>query len=90
MHIQTAHKPHASVRVLTMTAVLASAAFILAFLEFPLPLSPSFAQMDLSDLPTLIDAFAFGPWIGVMIELIKNALQLMTSATSGIGELPTF
>lgn len=90
MHIQTAHKPHASVRVLTMTAVLASAAFILAFLEFPLPLSPSFAQMDLSDLPTLIDAFAFGPWIGVMIELIKNALLLMTSATSGIGELPTF
>lgn len=84
MHIQTAHKPHASVRV----AVLASVAFILAFLEFPLPLSPSFAQMDLSDLPTLIDAFAFGPWIGVMIELIKNALQLMTSATSGIGELP--
>ena len=90
MHIQTAHKPHASVRVLTMTAVLASAAFILAFLEFLLPLSPSFTQMDLSDLPTLIDAFAFGPWIGVMIELIKNALLLMTSATSGIGELPTF
>lgn len=90
MHIQTTHKPHASVRVLTMTAVLASAAFILAFLEFPLPLSPSFTQMDLSDLPTLIDAFSFGPWIGVMIELIKNALLLMTSATSGIGELPTF
>ena len=44
--------------------------------------------MDLSDLPTLIDTFAFGPWNGVMIELIKNALQLMTSATSGIGELP--
>lgn len=88
MHTQTTQKPHASVRMLTMTAVLA--AFILAFLEFPVPLCPSFARMDLSDLPALIGAFVFGPWIGGMIELIKNALQLTTSATGGIGELANF
>ena len=44
---------------------------MLAFLEFPVPFSPSFARMDLSDLPALIGAFAFGPVTGVMIELIK-------------------
>ena len=53
-----------NVRTLTMTAVLSAIAFVLAFFEFPVPLSPSFARMDLSDLPALIGAFAYGPGSG--------------------------
>ena len=79
-----------NVRMLTMTAVLSAIAFVLAFFEFPVPLSPSFARMDLSDLPALIGSFAYGPGAGVTIELIKNALQLPTTATGGIGELANF
>lgn len=77
-------------RKLTATAVLAAAAYLLAFLEFPVPLTPAFARMDLSDLPALIGAFAFGPVTGVMIELVKNLLGLMTSSTGGVGELANF
>lgn len=79
-----------NVRMLTMTAVLSAIAFVLAFFEFPVPLSPSFARMDLSDLPALIGAFAYGPVSGVLIELVKNALQLLASSTGGIGELANF
>lgn len=79
-----------NVRMLTMTSVLSAIAFVLAFFEFPVPLSPSFARMDLSDLPALIGAFAYGPVSGVLIELVKNALQLLTSSTGGIGELANF
>lgn len=79
-----------NVRMLTMTAVLSAIAFVLAFFEFPVPLSPSFARMDLSDLPALIGAFAYGPVSGAWIELVKNALQLFTSSTGGIGELANF
>lgn len=79
-----------NVLMLTMTAVLSAIAFVLAFFEFPVPLSPSFARMDLSDLPALIGAFAYGPVSGVLIELVKNALQLLTSSTGGIGELANF
>ena len=79
-----------NVRMLTMTAVLSVIAFVLAFFEFPVPLSPSFARMDLSDLPALIGAFAYGPAAGILIELVKNALQLLTSSTGGIGELANF
>ena len=79
-----------SARTITMTALLAAMSYVLAFLEFPVPLSPSFARMDLSDLPALIGAFAFGPMIGVMIELIKNILQLVSTSTGGIGELANF
>ena len=70
--------------------MLSAVAFVLAFLEFPVPLSPPFARMDLSDLPALIGAFAYGPLWGVLIELIKNALQLTSTATGGVGELANF
>ena len=77
-------------RKLTAAAILAAAAYLLAFLEFPVPLTPAFARMDLSDLPALIGAFAFGPVTGVMVELVKNLLGLMTSSTGGVGELANF
>lgn len=77
-------------RTMTMVAMLSGIAFVLAFIEFPVPFSPSFARMDLSDLPALIGTFAFGPMVGVMIELIKNLLQLLSTSTAGIGELANF
>ena len=79
-----------SARTISMTAMLAAVAYLLAFLEFPVPLSPSFARMDLSDLPALIGAFAFGPLSGALIELVKNALQLLTTSTGGVGEIANF
>lgn len=82
--------PALSVRTISMTAMLSAVAYLLAFVEFPVPLSPSFARMDLSDLPALIGAFAFGPLSGLLIELVKNALQLLTTSTGGIGEIANF
>ena len=49
-----------SARTISMTAMLAAVAYLLAFVEFPVPLSPSFARMDLSDLPALIGALPSG------------------------------
>ena len=77
-------KQQFSTRTLTSVAVLSAVAFVLAFFEFPVPLSPSFARMDLSDFPALIGAFAFGPIAGILIELVKNLMGLFSSATSGI------
>lgn len=77
-------------RKVTMTAMLAAISYIMAFAEFPVPFSPSFARMDLSDFPALVGAFAFGPSIGVMMELVKNGLQLLSTSTGGVGELANF
>lgn len=79
-----------SVRTISMTAMLSAVAYLLAFVEFPVSLSPSFARMDLSDLPALIGAFAFEPLSGLLIELVKNTLQLLTTSTGGIGEIANF
>lgn len=87
---QITKKSAFNVRTITMTALLSAIAYILAFIEFPVPLSPSFAKMDLSDFPALIGAFAFGPISGLLIELVKNTLQLLTTSTGGIGEIANF
>lgn len=79
-----------STRTVTMTGLLSALSYLLAFLEFPVPLSPAFARMDISDFPALIGAFAFGPGTGVLIELIKNSLQLLSTSTGGVGELANF
>ncbi len=89
-HIAVRPHTHRNTRALTMTALLAALAYILAFLEFPVPLSPSFARMDFSDFPALIGAFAFGPVCGILVELIKNTLQLFTTSTGGVGEFANF
>ena len=88
--IKKQKKAALNVRTLSVTAMLAAISYILAFVEIPVPLSPSFARFDLSDFPALIGSFAFGPTVGVLIELMKNALQLISTSTGGVGELANF
>ncbi len=77
---------------LTVTAMLSAVAFILMFLDFPLPMiMPSFVKMDFSDLPALLGAFALGPMYGVLISLLKNILNFfLAGSTAGVGELCNF
>ena len=63
---------------LTVAAMLSAVAFILMFIEFPVPmLIPSFVKMDFSDLPALLGAFALGPVYGVVISFMKNLLHIV-------------
>ena len=84
-HSETDH-----IRRLTATAILSALAAVLMYLEFPVPLVPSFLKCDFSDLPAIIGAFAYGPVTGVLIELIKNLIHLPMTGTSGVGELANF
>ena len=80
------------VRKLTVTAMLSAVAFVLMFLDFPIPMiMPSFVKMDFSDLPELLGAFALGPTYGVLVCLLKNLIHLLVdSSTNGVGELCNF
>ena len=68
---------------ITVAAMLSAVAFILMFIEFPIPmLIPSFVKMDFSDLPALLGAFALGPVYGVVISFMKNLLHIIITGTS--------
>ena len=69
---------------------MSAVAAVLMFLEFSVPLVPSFLKFDFSDLPAVITSFAIGPVWGGIVELIKNLIHLPFTHTSGVGELANF
>ena len=80
-------------RNMVQIAMLGAVAGVLMNFEFPLPfLAPPFYQMDFSEIPVLVGAFAMGPAAGVVIELIKILLHFVLhgSTTAGVGELANF
>ena len=69
-------KSKVNIRLLVGTGMLSGLAFVLQYLEFPIPIMPFFIRFDFSDLPALIGAFAYGPLAGVIVEFIKNLLPV--------------
>ncbi len=78
------------IRNSVMTSLLSAVAFILMFLDFSIPIIPSFVKVDFSELPALIASFAMGPAWGVLVCLIKNVIHLLITTTAGVGELANF
>ena len=71
-------------------AMLSAVAAVLQFVEFSIPLIPSFVKLDISDLPALLGTFSLGPVYGVVIQLVKNLLHLPFGSSAGVGELSNF
>jgi riboflavin transporter FmnP len=83
-------KRNRSIRKLAITGIMTALGYVLMLFQLPLPFMPAFIQLDFSDLPALLTAFACGPLWGVAVSFLKNLLHLLNSATLGIGELSNF
>ena len=83
-------KSKVNIRLLVGTGMLSGLAFVLQYLEFPIPIMPGFIKFDFSDLPALIGAFAYGPLAGVIVEFIKNLLHCTVTQSFTVGELSNF
>ena len=80
-------------RTTVQIGMLGAIALVLMFFEFPIPfIAPPFIKMDFSEIPVLVGTFAMGPLAGVLIELLKNLLNLVIHGTTtmGVGELSNF
>lgn len=80
-------------RTMAQIAMLGAVAGVLMNLEFPLPfLAPTFYQMDFSEIPTLLAAFSMGPIAGILTELVKILVHLVTKGTitAGVGDVANF
>ena len=80
-------------RTMVEIAMLSAIAVVLMLFEFPLPfIAPPFYELDFSEVPVLIGAFALGPWAGVIIEAIKILLNLVINGTitAFVGEIGNF
>lgn len=73
--------------------ILTAIAEVLMLLELALPfVAPTFYKLDLSETVILIGGFSMGPVAAVVIELLKNLLNLLINGTTTycIGELGNF
>lgn len=79
-------------RNMVKIAVLAVIGLLLMFLKIPAFFAPGFLKIDLADVPALLGAFAMGPMAGVVIQFLKNVLNVVIegSTTGGVGELSNF
>ncbi len=79
-------------RYMAKIAVMGVLSFLIMLIEVPLWFTPEFLKMDLSDLPAIVGAMALGPLAGILIELLKVFLKLVTvgTTTAGVGELANF
>ena len=73
VRIQTRH----SLTRLVSVAMLSAVALVLYLLEFPLLPAATYLKMDFSDIPAVFGGVLFGPAYGVLIELIKNLLEML-------------
>ncbi len=81
-----------TVHTLVKIAVLGVVSFVLMFFKMPLWFAPPFMKFDISDLPSLLGAFAMGPATGIWVQLVKNLLNVLVegSVTNGVGEFTNF
>ncbi|MBZ2174871.1 ECF transporter S component [Schnuerera sp. xch1] len=85
-------REHFNTRTLVKVSILGAIAFLLMLFEFPLWFAPVFLELDFSDVPALIGSFAVGPVAGILVQLVKNILNLVLQGTdtAGVGELANF
>ena len=78
--------------MITQVGMLGAIAVVLMLFEIPLPFAPSFYEIDFSEVPVLVGAFAMGPMAGVFIEFVKILLNLLINGTvtAGVGEFANF
>lgn len=87
------NKETVKIRTIVCVGMLAAISAILMLAEFPLPfIAPSFYELDFSEVPILIGAFALGPMAGVLTELVKVLLNLVINGTDTafVGEFANF
>lgn len=84
--------PRLRTRKITCIAIFSAIAGILMIFDFALPFIPSFYKLDLSSIPVMIVAFAYGPVAGIVSEFIKIVLKVVFKGTSTafVGELAEF
>jgi len=80
------------IRKMVQIGVLSAIAVVLMLFEIPLPFAPAFYEIDFSEVPVMIGAFAMGPMAAIIIEFMKILLNFAINgtATAGVGEIANF
>ncbi len=82
-----------SITKLSVIAMLSAVSFALFLLEFPVIPSLGHLKLDFSDIPALIAGIIYGPFSAVVVEFVKNLIELLVKGVGtqmGFGNLMNF
>lgn len=91
--VKTRLKRKTELQKLVQISMLSAIAVVLMLFEIPIPfIAPPFYEIDFSEVPVLIGAFAMGPLAGAAIEFLKILLNLLINGTDTafVGEIANF
>ena len=84
-------KKRVSAKRLALMAVFVALAYVVSFLEIPLPLfGASFLKLDFGNVFILLLSFLLGPVEAIVVCLLKESLRCLTSSSLCAGELANF
>ncbi len=86
-------KKENKIQRISLIAMLSAISLVLFFLEFPVIPSLSHLKLDFSDIPALVSGVIFGPVSAIVVELVKNLLELIIKGMGtqmGYGNLMNF
>ena len=77
-----------NVKQMSMVGIMSAITVILYyFVKFNLPFFPPWLDIQVSELPALITGFAYGPFAGCLVIIVRFFIKLPGSITAGVGEL---
>lgn len=80
-------KNASNTKKIVMVGTFSAIAFVLQMLGSMMGLKVGgFLEIEISDLPALIIAFAYGPIAGILVEFFKNSLHCFATSTGFVGE----
>lgn len=81
-------KKKMSIREITLVGIMSAFSVLLYyFAKFNLPFFPPWLDIQVSELPALITGFAYGPYAGSLVILVRFLIKLPASMTAGVGEV---
>ena len=85
-------KKHVDLKYLAKIGILSAVGAVLMLFELPLWFAPPFYKLDFSEIPILIGGFALGPLAAVIMELLKNVINILLDGTTTafVGEFANF
>lgn len=83
------NKNKSNIKHMSMIGMMGALSTILMLFDFPVPLAPTFAKMDFSELPIILCGFMYGPLAGITTAVVKIILNFVLNGTDtmGVGEL---
>ena len=87
------NKKSFSTRKMVIIGMMTAIATVVYYLDFSVPLMPSFIKLDFSNVISLLTGFALGPIEGVVVCLLKNLIHVLIKGfgtTMGIGDIFDF